>query len=314
MGVKLLNKLLKSKCNDNDSIKKMHLRHFRGKKIAIDTSIYMYRYEGDNMLYEGFYNMCSLFLKYNIIPLFIFDGKPPKEKKDELEHRKNDKKHAEIKYKKIQKILKNVSDPQEKEELEQQMDVLRKQFLRIKQYQKDIVKNIIDGFGFKYELAYSEADELCAYLALKQQVYAVLSEDMDMFVYGCPRIIRYFSLTKHNCVMYTYSNIIEELKINDEHFKELCIISGTDYFKNDTLCNIFHYYKQYLLFKETGEKTQFNDFINENHVELENIKNIFKFNQKHYLQEQMQEIQITKNEIDMNTLQNIMEKDNFIFI
>ena len=35
-----------------------------------------------------------------------------------------------------------------------------------------------------------EADELCAKLVIKRYAYACLSEDMDLFVYGCNKIMR----------------------------------------------------------------------------------------------------------------------------
>ena len=95
MGVKLLNRFIKSKCCNNETIKKVGLYKLNKKIVAIDTSIYMYRFAVDNGIYEGFYNMCSLFTKYNIKPLFVFDGKPPKEKENELKHRSEEKKKAE---------------------------------------------------------------------------------------------------------------------------------------------------------------------------------------------------------------------------
>ena len=43
---------------------------------------------GENALLENFYLMISIFREYNIIPLFVFDGKPPKEKNDLLKNAK----------------------------------------------------------------------------------------------------------------------------------------------------------------------------------------------------------------------------------
>ena len=86
MGVKLLSKLLKTQCYDET--KQIHLSSLFGKKICIDVSIYLYRYKSQNTLIESFYLMCSLFKHYNITPIFIFDGKPPESKREELEKRK----------------------------------------------------------------------------------------------------------------------------------------------------------------------------------------------------------------------------------
>ena len=89
MGIKHLNKFLKE--NANDSIKFVNMPELSGKKIAVDISIYMYRYASDNNLIENMYLMLSIFRYYNIIPIFIFDGKPPVEKKELLIKRKESK-------------------------------------------------------------------------------------------------------------------------------------------------------------------------------------------------------------------------------
>lgn len=89
MGIKNLNKYLQQSCNK--SINHIHLSELSGKRIVIDTSIYLYRFMGEGCLLENFYLMISIFRQYNIIPLFVFDGKPPAEKEDMLKQRKLEK-------------------------------------------------------------------------------------------------------------------------------------------------------------------------------------------------------------------------------
>ena len=43
MGIKHLNKFLRTECGD--SIKTISIAELSGKKIAVDISIYMYKYE-----------------------------------------------------------------------------------------------------------------------------------------------------------------------------------------------------------------------------------------------------------------------------
>ena len=59
------------------------------------------------------------------------------------------------------------------------------------------VKDLITSMGFKHIEAQGEADKLCAALVRKNKVYGVLTEDMDLFAYGCPVVFRYISLTNH---------------------------------------------------------------------------------------------------------------------
>ena len=96
MGIKYLNNFLKSECGE--SIKTITIAELSGKKIAVDISIYMYKYESNEALIENMYLMLATFREYNIIPIFIFDGKPPTEKKALLQKRKEDKKEAENEY------------------------------------------------------------------------------------------------------------------------------------------------------------------------------------------------------------------------
>ena len=93
MGIRYLNRFLKD--NASPSINFCRLAELSGKKIAIDISIYMYRFASEDTLIESMYLMLSIFRNYNIIPIFIFDGKPPPEKRELLKKRKEDKQEAE---------------------------------------------------------------------------------------------------------------------------------------------------------------------------------------------------------------------------
>ena len=101
MGIPYLNKYLKTKCSKK-SIYSISLSKLFGKKIAIDVSIYMYKYERENMLIHKFYQMISTFRYYKITPIFVFDGIPPIEKKDLLDKRRLVKYNNQIKYDKMQ--------------------------------------------------------------------------------------------------------------------------------------------------------------------------------------------------------------------
>lgn len=80
MGIRYLNNFLRQNCT-NDAIETIHFSNMKGKKIAVDISIYMYKFEENDALIENMYLLLSMFCHYNIIPIFIFDGKPPAEKK-----------------------------------------------------------------------------------------------------------------------------------------------------------------------------------------------------------------------------------------
>jgi flap endonuclease-1 len=231
-----------------------HISELNGKKIAIDVSIYMYKFASEGTLIENMYLMLSIFRYYNVIPIFIFDGKPPAEKKELLQKRREDKKEAEQEFNELKNKLQiNTNmEESEKQEIMNSMDMLKRKFVNVSKNDIEKVKDLIRGYGSTYYDAPGEADELCAMLTIKGKVWACLSEDMDMFVYGCPRVIRYVSLLNHTYVMYNMKEILLDLGITQKELREICILSGTDYncingddSKNHTLYTTLKHFKKY---------------------------------------------------------------------
>ena len=144
----------------------------------------------------------KIFKHYNIIPVFVFDGKPPTEKKELLQIRRDEKKIAENKYYNLKQQLTTIKDVDEIKEMQSEMDALKKKFVRLTYSDIENVKKLMDLCGVTYYQAEGEADKLCAKLVLDNKVYACLSEDNDLFVYGCPRVLKYISLLNYTVVLY----------------------------------------------------------------------------------------------------------------
>jgi 5'-3' exonuclease len=285
----------------------------------------MYRYASDDNLIENMYLMLSVFRHYNIIPIFIFDGKPPDEKKELLIKRREDKKEAEEEFNKLKKLLNNNSnmDESEKQDIISNMDMLKRKFINISKTDIENVKSLIRAYGATYYDAPGEADELCAMLTIKEKVWACLSEDMDMFVYGCPRVIRYLSLLNHTAVLYDMKGILTELGITQKELREICIISGTDYNNlNDvdknspTLYTTLKYFKKY--HKEKSNMDFYDwlmdktDYIKEYNL-LIKIYDMFDLSKNHYNIEVFKNIKIINGPIMKNELNDILKLDGFMF-
>jgi flap endonuclease-1 len=325
MGIRYLNRHLRSTCST--SITKINLKELSNKVIVIDTSIYLYRFIGENALLENFYYMISIFRKYNISPLFIFDGKPPEEKRQLLLERKKSKKIAEEKYKEIDKLIKaNKYNENELNDLITQMDVLKKQFIKITMSHVEKVKNLFINYGVSYFDAPSEADLLCAKLVIKKKAYACLSEDMDMFVYGCPIVLRYLSLQNENVIQYDFNKILQELDIPKNDFRYICVLSGTDYNNTENKLNLFNVlkiYKHYTKFitknDELDKEYDFYKYIETetNHkidiCELYNILSLFNLSNFPYLKT-FDKIKILNSPPNWNGLEKLLNEENFIFL
>ena len=87
MGIKNLNVLLNQKCKL--AINNRKLECYQGMKLGIDISIFLYKYLYNNDDHiEGLTRLILRLLKNQITPIFIFDGKPPKEKDETLQSRR----------------------------------------------------------------------------------------------------------------------------------------------------------------------------------------------------------------------------------
>ena len=328
MGIKNLNKFLKE--NTKESIKLGHVSELNGKKIAIDISIYMYKFASEGTLIENMYLMLSIFRYYNVIPIFVFDGKPPAEKKELLKKRREDKKEAEEEFNELKnklEINKNIEES-EKQEIMNNMDMLKRKFVNVSKYDIENIKNLIRAYGATYYDAHGEADELCAMLTIKGKVWACLSEDMDMFVYGCPRVIRYLSLLNHTFVMYNMKGILTELGVTQKELREICILSGTDYncingddAKNHSLYTTLKHFKKYHHNNKNNNNNNISfynwllnntTYINDYEL-LIRIYDMFDLSKNYCDIKIFEDIRIANGPIIKQSIHEILKTDGFLF-
>jgi flap endonuclease-1 len=335
MGIKHLNKFLKKECKE--AIEQIHLKSLSNKSVAIDISIYLYKFiaEGEESLIENLLTMLSLFQYYKITPIFVFDGEVPTEKKALLEKRKEDKKSAEKDYNLLKEMVETSSNEQRKE-IQWQMEQLKKKFVYIRREQIEKVKKLFDAYGSKYIVAEGEADEMCACLVLRGDAWACLSEDMDMFVYGVPYILRYLSFINHNVVLYDLKKILNCLNMNQNELREICVLSGTDYNFQDqnidinTETNYYDFYTVLGLFQNYRIQKQMNlekvfsfytwlkntNVINDSVFEkISEIKKRFEINnqEKLYDYKLKQPNKFSKNHFIQENLIVLLKMNGFLF-
>lgn len=246
MGIAKLNKYFTDNCN-KDAIKKIHLKELKSKIIVIDVSIYMYKFLSNGDLIEQMYLFISILKNYSIIPIFIFDGKPPQEKREILMKRYIEKKQAEKDCKVLEESLEQELTLEEKEEMKKQILSLKKKSIRIKEEDIENVKKLMKAYGVQYLNAVQEADQLCGYLANKENVYGCISDDMDMFMYNCKYVLRHLSLLNHTAVVYDRMKICKNLNVNSKDLQDILLTAGSDYsIKNNyTVIQAFDKYKEY---------------------------------------------------------------------
>jgi 5'-3' exonuclease len=277
MGIKKLSKFLLShniikKYNNLDDFVSQYSYLTRNKnyiKICIDASLYIHKYlHSYNDILLGFTNQIIRLLSAKILPVYVFDGKPPKEKKDVIKARLDRKQRINNKIKDIETSI-NLTAGNSSDELLEKMNKLKRQVVNVNKNDIDNLKKLLDIFEIPYICANSEADIICAELTKRNIVHACLSDDMDLLVFGCKKIIR---IVEGVIYEYDLNSILLKLNITYEQFVEMCILIGCDYIKNlkinpELAYNYIKKYNNILNFDQ--------NIIQTNHIDIINAKNIF---------------------------------------
>ena len=232
MGIRSLTSLIKQK--SSESIETTALYSLSGKKVAIDTSIFLYkslsnyRHNGDYLKNKegkivshlvGIFYKTIQYLSFGITPIYIFDGKPPIEKKDLLIERSKKAEENKI-------LSETVTDPEEALKHE-------KSSIRVKKHHIDDIKQLLDLMGVSYIHPEGEAEAYASELCRIGYVDYVVTEDMDTLVYGCPRMIRNCldkTIKRKDVVsVISLENVLKNFNMSMEEFIDMCILCGCDY-------------------------------------------------------------------------------------
>lgn len=229
MGIKHLYKYI----NENQLEILKDKKFFIDKVIAIDISILLYQSiigtrikTGTDYLDNqgnisshilGLFNKIIVMLKNKIIPIFVFDGKPPELKYNVIKERRKRKLNA---------LLRMTDDISDKEKIK-----YFKRCVFISQKQYDDCKELLDIMGIPYIQSPEEADSQCAYLNKNNIVDGVLTDDMDILTFGSKYIYKNLYSIKKSPSIIALDNVLEFLNLNYDEFVELCILMGSDYGK-----------------------------------------------------------------------------------
>jgi flap endonuclease-1 len=240
MGIKRLKHLIRKYAPN--SIIERDLSHYANKIIAIDVSIYLYKFayiSGDPI--ELLMKQILKLRKNNIIPLYVFDGKPPKEKQGVLDERKTRKEDLKEKC----DILMNMNDQSSLDEL----DRLKKQMITITYKNVMESKELMRIMGVSFLVANGEAETYCAELCKRGIVYGCLSEDTDILANGGLLFIQNFNTYNNKVVEYDFKKVLEQFGMDYDQFIDVCILCGCDYTSTITNIGIERAYKYIKTFK-----------------------------------------------------------------
>ena len=117
MGIHNLNTLLRKKCPE--VFKEVHLSNLAYCKIAIDISLFMFKYKtihGEKWL-NGFLTLIECLRKNFIHPIFVYDSEAPPEKKEEQLRRRESRNLIKQKNEQIKKDFEDYKINKTKSEL-----------------------------------------------------------------------------------------------------------------------------------------------------------------------------------------------------
>lgn len=313
MGVRHLNKYLRKNCPN--SIKTIHLKEIENKTIVIDVSIYLYKFLAEGALMENMYLLISILLSYNIEPIFIFDGKPPAEKNNTIYKRKVERISARNELVELEYVYSKEDNMKNKKSLLTKINALKRQSVIVTKQHINNIKQLMDAYGIQYIISSGEADELCGYLLRENKAWGCLSDDTDMFVYQCDYILRDLNLLYHTVVLYDKQNILKELNINEDDFKQILVVSTSEYSHNIdiTVGQVIILYRKYkkkkLMYSFYVWLLKTTDYIKD-YKELLNVYKIYTNNNINLI-DVNREMKKSKN---VDKLRKIMENEGFIFV
>tara|TARA_B100000674_G_C37732406_1_gene864899 strand:- start:54 stop:881 length:828 start_codon:yes stop_codon:yes gene_type:complete len=170
------------------------------------------------------------FSRFDIIPIYVFDGAPPKEKQDVLDSRKEHKVKIQQKVEELEAQIQKLTLEEDdlRKQLEEQIKQTQKKCINITREDVDNLKKTFDIMGVKYIQADCEADLICCKLFKTGKVDACLSNDMDFLPSGCGILLRNYN-NSNKVLEYNLKYILQILNFTYEQFVDFCILCGCDY-------------------------------------------------------------------------------------
>ena len=227
MGIKNLNTFITN--HAQESIQEVDISTLEGCKIAIDTSIFAYKFMYSSKFIDNFIQQVSHFTRFNMTPIYVFDGAPPKEKQDILNNRRE---HKEKLCSKMESLQEEISLKRKNKEdvkiLVFKLADLKRKCITITRDDIMNLKNVFDILGVAYIQADCEADLVCCELYKRGIVQACMSNDMDFLPSGCGRLVRNYNLS-NNVMVYNLEILLNRLDLDYSQFVDFCILCGCDY-------------------------------------------------------------------------------------
>ena len=210
----------------------------KNTRLAIDSSILLYKFsycskKFADAVVTGFMNKTIGYLNDGILPVYVFDGKPPKEKEKTIEKRREERRKMYTKAEALEKELEDNIGNMDAEQIasyKKQISFVRNQIVHVTQLQKEEVVKILGYMGIPIIDSLGEAEHTCSVLQRSGLCDYTVTDDSDALVFGSTKVIKLTKTTKNNVIsVFSLKNILSDLNLTHDEFVDMCILCGCDF-------------------------------------------------------------------------------------
>jgi flap endonuclease-1 len=250
MGIADLNDLIRE--HAPNAIFTASMNDIRGKRVAIDACRWIYAnwsmivkrevmrsnpletplndHNLARYLYRQALNYILRWLRYQITPIFVFEGASRPEKQETKNKRSTKKEDAQARITALEQQYQMQPNPAFVEEA-------RKLYLGLNDipyWVTDMLHVLLQGIGIPTLKATVDAEQLCASLAIEGHILATVTTDTDTLTFGCPFVIT--AVQEETLTFMRLDVILQNFGLSQAQFVDLCISLGCDF--NNRIRNI----------------------------------------------------------------------------
>lgn len=178
----------------------------------------------------GLFNRTTSLMEEGLKLIFVVDGKAPLLKQKTWEKRSGIKKEAALQFKEAEEV----GDLESMKKYASRTAVLSKEML-------EDAKKVLAALGLPLVQAPSEGEAQASHIVKKGDAYAVVSQDYDNLMFGCPLLVRNLSIAgkrkKAGTLawqtikpeMISLREVLQHLHLTQEQLIALGMLIGTDY-------------------------------------------------------------------------------------
>lgn len=225
---------------------KIELQNISGWKLAVDAYNTLYQFlaiirgaDGGHLkdsrgrvtshMSGLFYRNINL-MELGIKLVYVFDGKPPELKTEEIERRVAQRKQAKDQYLRALQA----GDMVQARKYAEASTVLRRDMVAD-------AKQLLDAMGIPWVDAPSEGEAQASVMAAEGTVNAVASQDHDSLIFGAPVLVRNVTISGKRRLpskgivinvqpeRITLANVLTQLELTREQLVDFAILLGTDF-------------------------------------------------------------------------------------